>query len=134
VLIKDTHIAIVGDVEQAIRKAKEKVSFSKKIEIEVPTLEDAVKAAKAGADIIMLDNYSSSEIKKTLMALAKKKLRSKVLVEASGGINEENVLDYVSAGVDIVSLGGITASAKSMDLSLEVVRVKKNRGAQNERR
>jgi len=125
VLIKDNHIAIVGNVEQAINTVKGKVSFSKKIEVEVQTLEDVVKAAKAGADIVMLDNFSPSEIKKTLTALAKKKLRSKVLVEASGGINEENVLVYVSAGVDIVSLGGITASAKSMDLSLEVVSLRK---------
>lgn len=125
VLIKDNHVAIVGDMKQAVRKVKEKLSFSKKIEVEVSTLEDAVKAAKAGADIIMLDNFSPSEIKKTLMALTKKKLRNKILMEVSGGINEENVLDYVSAGVDIVSLGGITASAKSMDLSLEVVSVRK---------
>lgn len=125
VLIKDNHVAIVGGVEQAIRKVKEKVSFSKKIEVEVSTLEDGVEAAKADADIIMLDNFSPSQIKKTLMALTKKKLRNKVLVEASGGINEENVLDYVSAGVDIVSLGGITVSAKAMDLSLEVVSLRK---------
>jgi nicotinate-nucleotide pyrophosphorylase (carboxylating) len=134
VLIKDNHFAIIGDIEQVIGKTKEKVSFSKKIEVEVLSLENAVKAAEAGADIIMLDNFSPSGIKKTLMALAKEKLRGKVLVEASGGISEENVLDYVSTGVDIVSLGEITASAKSMDSSLEVTRVKKNRGAQNERR
>jgi nicotinate-nucleotide pyrophosphorylase (carboxylating) len=126
VLIKDNHIAVVGDVEQTVRKAKEKTSFSKKIEVEVSSLEEAEKAIAAGADIIMLDNLSPTEIRKTLKELEKKKLRSNILFEASGGINEENVLDYASTGVDIASLGEITQSAKAMNLSLEVVRRKNN--------
>ena len=126
VLIKDNHVAIVGDATQAIRKARENVSFSKKIEIEATSLEDAVKAAEAKADIIMLDNFSPSQIKKTLRALEKKKLRSKVLVEASGGINEGNVLEFAATGVDVLSLGEITQSAKALDMSLEVVKVRKS--------
>ncbi len=126
VLIKDNHVAIVGDTTQAIIKAREKVSFSKKIEIETTSLEYAVKAAEAQADIIMLDNFSPSQIKKTLRTLEKKKLRSEVLVEASGGINEGNVLEFAATGVDILSLGEITQNAKALDMSLEVVKVRKS--------
>jgi nicotinate-nucleotide pyrophosphorylase (carboxylating) len=126
VLIKDNHIAIIGDATQAIRKARENVSFSKKIEIEATSLENAVKAAEAQADIIMLDNFSPSQIKKTLRALEKKKLRSEVLVEASGGINEGNVLEFAATGVDILSLGEITQSTKALDMSLEIVKVRKS--------
>jgi nicotinate-nucleotide pyrophosphorylase (carboxylating) len=127
VLIKDNHIAIVGDVEQVIKKAKESMSFSKKIEVEVQNLEGAVKAAKAGTDIIMLDNFSPKQIKKALGTLEKRKLRSRVLVEASGGINEENVLTFAATGVDVLSMGEITQSARALDMSLEVVKVKRNR-------
>jgi len=126
VLIKDNHVAIIGDATQAIRKARENVSFSKKIEIEATSLEDAVKAAEAQADIIMLDNFSPSQIKKTLRALEKKKLRSEALIEASGGINEGNVLEFAATGVDILSLGEITQSAKALDMSLEIVKVMKS--------
>lgn len=124
VLIKDNHLAVAGDVAQAIRKAREKVSFSKKIEIEVSNLKDALEAAKAKVDIIMLDNFSPSQIRKTLEALKKNKL-SKVLVEASGGITEGNVLDFAATGVNVLSLGEITQSAKALDMSLEIVKVRK---------
>jgi nicotinate-nucleotide pyrophosphorylase (carboxylating) len=125
VLIKDNHVAILGDVGQTVRKAKEKASFSKKIEAEVQNLEDAVKAAKAGADIIMLDNFSPDEIRKTLTVLAKKKLRSKVLVEASGGIKEENILEFAATGVDVLSLSEVTQGAKTLNVNLEISRVRK---------
>jgi nicotinate-nucleotide pyrophosphorylase (carboxylating) len=125
ILIKDNHLAVVGDVAQAIRKVREKVSFSKKIEIEVSNLKGALEAAKAKVDIIMLDNLSPNQIRKTLEALKKNKLRSKVLVEASGGITEGNVLDFAATGVDVLSLGEITQSAKALDMSLEIVRVRK---------
>jgi nicotinate-nucleotide pyrophosphorylase (carboxylating) len=125
VLIKDNHLAIVGDVSKAVKEAKEKVSFAKKIEIEVTTQEDALKAAKAGADIIMLDNMSPKQISKTIAMLRKENLREKVLVEASGGITEKNILDFAATGVDIVSLSEITDAVKSLDISLEIIKVKK---------
>jgi len=123
-LIKDNHLAIIGDVNNAIKKAREITSFSKKIEIEVTSAEQALDAAKAGADIIMLDNFSPQQIRETIAALKKTKLRDKVVVEASGGINEQNVVDYAATGVDIVSLGELTDSAKSLDMSLEITKVK----------
>ncbi|MGQ9565859.1 MAG: carboxylating nicotinate-nucleotide diphosphorylase [Candidatus Bathyarchaeales archaeon] len=125
ILIKDNHLAIAGDVTGVIKEAKSKGSFSKKIEIEVSTLEEALKAAEANADIIMLDNFSPTQIKKTLNLLEKNGLRSKVLIEASGGINEENVLEFASTGVDVLSLGALTQSAKALDISLKVVKVRK---------
>jgi nicotinate-nucleotide pyrophosphorylase (carboxylating) len=119
VLIKDNHLAIVGDVTKAIKKVQEAVSFSKKIEIEVSTSEEALEAVKSGADIVMLDNFSPNEIDETILSLRKNGLRDKVLIEASGGINERNILEYAPA-VDIISIGRITDSAEALDISLEM--------------
>jgi nicotinate-nucleotide pyrophosphorylase (carboxylating) len=124
ILIKDNHLAIIGDVSRAVKKARETVSFSKKIEIEVSSADQALEAAKTGADIIMLDNFSPHKIREALALLKKKGLRDKVLIEASGGINEQNILEYAATGVDIVSLGEITDSVKALDISLEVTKVK----------
>ena len=125
VLIKDNHLAIVGNISKTIKKARETVSFSKKIEIEVSAVEEALDATKSGADIVMLDNFSPKEVKKTMLLLKKNRLRERVLIEASGGINEQNILEYAATGVDIVSLGEITNSTKALDISLEVKKVKK---------
>ena len=120
ILIKDNHIAIIGNVKEAIKIARRKASFSKKIEVEVSSINEAVEAAKAGADIIMLDNFTPKDIKKTIEKLQKKKLRKRVLIEASGKINEENILEFASSGVDIISLGSLTHSVKALDISLEI--------------
>ncbi len=125
VLIKDNHLAIVGDVSKTIKKVQEAVSFSKKIEIEVSAVEEALDATKSGADIVMLDNFSPKEVEETMMLLKKNRLRDKVLIESSGRINEQNILEYATTGVDIVSLGEITDSTKALDISLEVKKVKK---------
>ena len=125
ILIKDNHIAIVGSVKKAIEIAKKKASFAKKIEIEVSSVKEAIEAAKAGAGIIMLDNFTPKDVKKTIEKLQKEKLRKRVLVEASGKINEENILEFASAGVDIISLGSLTHSVKALDISLEITEAKK---------
>jgi nicotinate-nucleotide pyrophosphorylase (carboxylating) len=127
VLVKDNHIAVVGNVKKAIDRVRGKVSFSKKIEVEVTSVNDAVKVAEEGIEIIMLDNFTSNQAKEAVNKLRKKALRDRVLIEASGGITEHNILDYAAAGVDIVSLGEITQSAKALDLSLEVTVVNKRR-------
>jgi nicotinate-nucleotide pyrophosphorylase (carboxylating) len=119
VLIKDNHLAIVGDITKAIDRAHEAVSFSKKIEIEVSTKEEALEAVKSGADIVMLDNFSPNEVEETILLLRKNALRDKVLIEASGGIDERNILEYAPT-VDIISLGKITDSAEALDISLEM--------------
>jgi len=120
VLIKDNHIAVVGSVSKAIEIAKEKCSFTKKIEIEVETAEDAIIASTSGADIIMLDNMAPKDIKKTIAILDKENLRENVLIEVSGGINEDNIVEYAESGVDIISLGFITHSFNSLDISLAI--------------
>ena len=120
ILIKDNHITVTGSVEKALAKAKSKASFSKKIEIEVTNPEDAVTAAKAGADIIMLDNFPPKQIEKAIGLLKKANLFGKALLEASGGITTENALKYAATGVDIISLGEITHSPKTLNVSLEV--------------
>lgn len=124
ILIKDNHIAIAGSLEEALRRVALSASFSKKIEVEAKTVDDAIKAARLGADIIMLDNMSVEDVKKVLDALKNLGLRDKILVEVSGGITEDNVLDYARLGPDIISVGAITHSAKSIDMSLEVIEVK----------
>ena len=120
VLNKDNHLALVGDVELAIRKARQYASFTKKIEVEVENLQDAISAAEAGADIIMLDNMPVDEIERVLGALIEKGLRDKVLIEISGGINPDNIAEYAGTGADIVSSGYLTHSAGVLDLSLEI--------------
>lgn len=121
VMIKDNHLSLVGDVEDAVKKARKYVSFTKKIEIEVENLKDAISAANAGADIIMLDNMDPDEIKNILKTFETGNLRKKVLIEASGGINLNNITEYAETGVDIVSSGYITHSAESLDLSMEIM-------------
>lgn len=127
VLIKDNHMAIVGSVKEAVEKARKKASFSKKIEVEVSTVNDALEAAEAHADIVMMDNFTPEQVREAIDLLKRKKLRAGVLVEASGGINERNMLKYAAAGVDIISLGEITQNSRALNMSLEVIKVKKPR-------
>lgn len=120
VLIKDNHIAVVGSPLEALKKAQENVSFSKKIEIEVESLEDAVACVSHGADIVMLDNMDPSQVGDVIAELEKLNIRDNSLIEISGGINEDNILDYVDLGVDIISIGGLTHSTRSLDFSLKI--------------
>jgi len=92
----------------------------KQVEVEVENQRDAILAASSGATIVMLDNFSPVQIKKTITALQKKKLRDKVKLEVSGGINSKNITAYAKTGVDMISVGSITNSVKGLDLSLEV--------------
>ena len=117
VMIKDNHIAVGGSLLALIKKTKKKY---KKFEVEVENTADAVLAAKEGATIIMLDNFSPSQIKKTITVLKNQKLRNKVMLEASGGINSKNISKYGQTGVDIISVGSITNSVKGIDMSLEI--------------
>jgi nicotinate-nucleotide pyrophosphorylase (carboxylating) len=117
VMIKDNHIAVSDSLLNLIKKAKKR---HKKFEVEVENNSDAILAAKEGATIIMLDNFSPQQIKKTIQDLKIKKLRSKVKIEASGGITSKNISQYANTGVDIISVGSITNSVKGIDLSLEI--------------
>ncbi len=121
VLIKDNHIQVVGGVIESIELAKENVSFTKKIEIEVESEEDAVRASMFGADIVMLDNMKPDEINSVLNTLKERRLREDVIIEVSGGITPENIIEYAKLDVDVISSGFITNSTKSLDLSLNII-------------
>jgi nicotinate-nucleotide pyrophosphorylase (carboxylating) len=116
ILIKDNHIKIAGGVVQALKRAK-KSSFTKKIEIEVESEKDALAAIRAGADIIMLDNFSPKDAERAYKNI--KRTNPKVVVEVSGGIKPGNIALYASAA-DIISLGWITHSVKAADFSMSI--------------
>jgi nicotinate-nucleotide pyrophosphorylase (carboxylating) len=120
ILIKDNHIAIVGSPEEAVKKAKANASFTKKIEVEVTKASDVLKVAQAGADVIMLDNFSIEQVKDAVDLLKKAGFLGRVILEASGGITAKNIMDYAMAKVDIISMGEITHSVKALDISLEI--------------
>ena len=120
VLIKDNHIAACGTPLETLLKAKENTSFSKKIEIEVETLDDAVDCVQNGADIVMLDNMNASQVKEVLDKLNELNIRQNSLIEVSGGITEDNISDYAGLGVDIISIGALTHSSRSLNFSLKI--------------
>jgi len=125
VLIKDNHIRIANGIDEAIKRARSAISFSKKIEVEARTADEAVKAAELGVDIIMLDNMTIEEARQSMETLTKKNLRDKVLIEISGEITEENILQYARLKPNIISLGALTHSVKAIDMSLEITEVKR---------
>lgn len=114
VLIKDNHIAAGPPVEQMVRRARGRV------QVEVESLSEAVRAAEAGARALLIDNRTPAQIRTITRRLAELGLRRGLFIEASGGITERNVARYSRAGVDAVSSGALTASAKSTNLSLEM--------------
>ena len=117
VMIKDNHLLVTNSMEGIIKNARKR---HKHVEVEVENQRDAILAANSGATIVMLDNFSPVQIKKTITALQKKKLRNKVKLEASGGINSKNISAYAKTGVDMISVGSITNSVSGLDLSLKV--------------
>jgi nicotinate-nucleotide pyrophosphorylase (carboxylating) len=121
ILIKDNHIAIIGTPAEAVKLAKKNASFSKKIEVEITNTKDLLQVAKAGADIIMLDNFTPDEAKKAAEILKNAKLPHKILLEVSGNINNDTLLEYAQAQIDIISIGALTHSVKALDISLEMI-------------
>ena len=118
IMIKDNHLVLCNSMEDIIKQAQKK---RKRVEIEVENQKDALLAAKMGASIIMFDNFTPAEIKRTIAVLRKKKMRNKVKLEASGGISSKNIIAYAKTGVDMISVGSITNSVSALDLSLEVI-------------
>lgn len=115
ILIKDNHIAAVGSIGEAIKRAKEKAPHTLKIEVETENIEQVKEALAAGSDIIMLDNMDTKTMKEAV-----KLIKGKAMVEASGGINLTNVRKVAGTGVDFISVGAITHSARAMDISMEI--------------
>ncbi|NTW05162.1 MAG: carboxylating nicotinate-nucleotide diphosphorylase [Peptococcaceae bacterium] len=119
ILIKDNHIKVSGSVTAAITSARAMAPFSMGIEVEVETLEYLEEAITAGANIVMLDNMSYETMKKAVELAA-----GRVLLEASGGINEETIQAVAKTGVDFISVGSLTHHIKSLDISLDIGEVK----------
>lgn len=117
ILIKDNHIKIAGSVSEAVKRAK-KSSIYQKIEVEVKTIEELNEAISSGADIVMLDNMDIQTMKEAV-----KIAKGKVLLEASGGVNLDNVRQIALTGVDFISVGALTHSARAVDLSMKIKEV-----------
>jgi len=118
VLIKDNHIALAGGVATAVERARDSVGHLHKVEVEVSSERDLREAIGAGADIILLDNRTPEETSR-LVAVARE-LDPGVLLESSGGITLENVRAYAEAGVDLISVGSLTHSARAVDISFKI--------------
>jgi nicotinate-nucleotide pyrophosphorylase (carboxylating) len=118
VLIKDNHIALAGGVGAAVERAREAVGHLHKIEIEVSTEKDLREAVGSGADILLLDNLSPEETAR--MVKVARELAPQITLESSGGITLENVRAYAEAGVNLISVGALTHSARAMDISFKI--------------
>ncbi|MEC8147800.1 MAG: carboxylating nicotinate-nucleotide diphosphorylase [Pseudomonadota bacterium] len=114
ILIKENHIAAVGSVEETLSKMKERFP-NKLIEIEVEDLNQLKRVIKAGADIVLLDNFSTTEILKAI-----KIINNKAKIEISGNINAENIPELTTLGVDYISVGAITKHISAIDLSMYI--------------
>ena len=118
VLIKDNHIALAGGVGEAVRAAKQSVGHLHKIEVEVTNWAQLREAIQTGADIILLDNQSPEEAAK--LVEMSRTLNPNVLIEASGGMDRDRVRAYAEAGVDLISVGRLTHSARAVDISFKI--------------
>jgi nicotinate-nucleotide pyrophosphorylase (carboxylating) len=118
VLIKDNHIALAGGITEAVTMAKSKVGHLHKIEVEISNWAQLREAISAGADIVLLDNQTPEEAEK-LVEMARQ-LNPGVLLEASGGMDLDRVRSFAEAGVDFISVGKLTHSAKAVDISFKI--------------
>lgn len=116
VLIKDNHIAVAGGIRSAVNSVRKQIAHTVKIEVEVENLSQLQEALKMKTDIIMLDNMDLETIKKAV-----KMAKGEALIEASGGITLEKVRKIAQTGVDLISIGALTHSVKSLDISMEII-------------
>lgn len=118
VLIKDNHIALAGGITEAVQAAKNKVGHLHKIEVEISNWAQLREAIEAGAEIVMLDNQTPDEAAK-LVQMARS-MNPNVLIEASGGMDLDRVRSFAEAGVDLISVGRLTHSARAVDISFKI--------------
>ena len=116
VMIKDNHIAAAGSIAAAVKKIKDVIGHTPKVEVETTNLEEVKEALAAGADIIMLDNMTPEQV-----ASCKKEIAGRAVIEVSGGVNKNNLEAYCQAGPDVISMGALTHSVPAKDLSLKIV-------------
>jgi nicotinate-nucleotide pyrophosphorylase (carboxylating) len=118
ILIKNNHITAAGGVRHAVSAARMTVSFSKKVSCEARTLQEALEAINAGADIVLLDNFKADDVGGVVKVLEKEGLRDKVILEVSGGMDETNAKAYAKTGIDVISSGSLTHSYKAADFNM----------------
>ncbi len=114
VLLKDNHIGAAGSISNAVRMAKEYAPFVRKIEVEVETLDQVKEAVEAGADIIMLDNMTTDQMRTAIDLID-----GRAETECSGNVTKENIERLISLGVDYISSGALTHSSPIMDISMK---------------
>jgi nicotinate-nucleotide pyrophosphorylase (carboxylating) len=119
VLIKDNHLALSGSIAEAVLRARSGAPHGMKIEVEVDTLAQLDQALAAGADIILLDNFSGADVEEAVRRVRTRSPRP--LIEVSGGVTLARLPELARAGVDLVSVGALTHSARAVDLGLDVV-------------
>jgi nicotinate-nucleotide pyrophosphorylase (carboxylating) len=117
VMLKDNHISFAGSISTAVKKAKKQCGHTVKVEVEIESEEGLIEAIDSGADIIMFDNCTPQQIKEWI-----RHVPSRVVTEASGGITEENLSEYAQTGIQYISLGYLTHSIKSLDISARVLK------------
>lgn len=115
-MIKDNHIDAAGSIEKAVKLTRSKLGHMIKIEVETRSLSEVEQAVTAKAEVIMLDNMNVSD-----MTLAVALINGRALVEASGGINLDNIRAVAETGVDIISIGALTHSVTALDISMKVI-------------
>ncbi|MFJ8264586.1 carboxylating nicotinate-nucleotide diphosphorylase [Peribacillus asahii] len=115
VMIKDNHISFAGSITKAVEIVKAKLGHTVKIEVETESKEQVIEAVQAAADIIMFDNRTPEEIKQFVQLVP-----SHIVTEVSGGITLENLALYRDCGVDMISLGCLTHSVRTLDISAKV--------------
>ena len=118
IMLKDNHIWSVGSVASAVQAARKTGGFSIKIEVECRSIVDAREAAKSGADVVMLDNFAPEALHNAAMVL--KQEFPHVVIEASGGINVENITSYFGPHINVISLGSLTQGYECVDFSLKI--------------
>lgn len=120
ILIKDNHIAACGSITTAVKKARNYISHTMTIEVETENEAQVLEALTAGADIIMLDNMLPQEMARIVKLIRSHPENRNIIIEASGNIDESNIHEVASTGVDIISIGAITHSAKALDITLQI--------------
>ncbi|HVN77530.1 MAG TPA: carboxylating nicotinate-nucleotide diphosphorylase [Terriglobia bacterium] len=115
VLIKDNHIVAAGGIREAILRARNRIDHLKKIEVEVKTFDELEEALDAGAEMVLLDNMPVSQVQEAV-----RRNSGRALLEVSGGVNLGNVRDYALTGVQFISVGALTHSARAVDINLEL--------------
>jgi nicotinate-nucleotide pyrophosphorylase (carboxylating) len=115
ILIKDNHIALSGGIRAALVRARASAPHTMRIEVEVHTQEELETALEGGADAVLLDNMSVEEMRRAVEIAG-----GRVILEASGGINEGNIRSVAETGVDLISIGALTHSVKAIDMSMRV--------------